>query len=84
MITNNTFFNIIGAEKSILEIDYYSKGTVVLTNNTFTNWSTVNDFLVVNANDSIVMSQTYFNSCIAVLDGYISVGTAKNINDRWT
>ena len=25
------------------------------------------------------MSQTYFNSCIAVLDGYISVGTAKNI-----
>ena len=39
----------------------------------------MSDFLVVNANDSIVMSQTYFNSCIATLDGYVSVGTAKNI-----
>ena len=79
IVANNTFFNIIGAEKSLLEVDYYSKGTVVLTNNTFRNWSTVNDFLVVNANDSIVMSQTYFNSCIATLDGYVSVGIAKNI-----
>ena len=37
MVENNTFFDIIGAEKSILEVDYYSKGTVVLTNNTFRN-----------------------------------------------
>ena len=79
IVTNNVFFNIIGAEKSLLEIDYYSKGTVVLTNNTFRNCSTVNDFLVVNANDSIVMSQTTFDSCIATIDGYISVGIAKNI-----
>ena len=60
-------------------IRYYSKGTVVLTNNTFRNCSTVNDFLVVNAIDSIVMSQTTFDSCTAKLDGYISAGTAKNI-----
>ena len=79
IVTDNIFFNIIGAEKSLLEVEYYSKGTVVLTNNTFRNCSTVNDFLVVNAIDSIVMSQTTFDSCTAKLDGYISAGTAKNI-----
>lgn len=79
VVDNNVFYDIIGAEKSILEVSYYSKGVVTLTNNTFRNCSTVSDFLVVNANDSIVMSQTYFDSNVATLDGYISVGTAKNI-----
>ena len=74
-----TFFDIIGAEKSILEIDFYSKGTLTLSNNTFKNWSTINDILVANANDSIVMNNIYFDTWVAILEGFVSAGTAENI-----
>ena len=79
VISNNTFFDIIGAEKSILEVDFYSKGTMILSNNTFKNWSTINDILVANANDSIVMNNIYFDTWVAILDGFVSAGIAENI-----
>ena len=78
-ISNNTFHNIVGASVSILEINYYSSGTVLLTNNTFRNWSTAANMLAINANDNITISGLKFDSWIITSSGLATLGTAANI-----
>ena len=80
VVSNNTFYNIIGSTYSIAEIDYYSQGIITLINNTFKNWSTTQDVLVVNANESIEIDNLSFNTWDTTSLGLISIGTATNIN----
>ena len=78
-ISNNTFYNIVGASVSILKINYYSSGTVLLTNNTFRNWYFAANMLAINSNDNITISGLKFDSWIITSSGMATLGTAANI-----
>ena len=62
ILSNNLFVNINGPENSLVEIDYYSQGSVVITNNSFQNWSTTSYLMIVNANDFIDINNLSFDT----------------------
>ena len=62
ILSNNVFVNINGPENSLVKVDYYSQGSVVITNNSFQNWSTTSYLMTVNANDFIDISDLSFDT----------------------
>ena len=80
ILSNNVFVNINGPENSLVKVDYYSQGSVVITNNSFQNWSTTSYLMTVNANDFIDISDLSFDTWDVSQNGLLYLGSAANIS----
>ena len=79
ILSNNVFVNINGPKNSLVEIDYYSQGSVVITNNSFQNWSTTSYLMTVNAKDSVAINNLGFDTWDVSQSGLLYLGSAAYI-----
>lgn len=79
-ISNNTFSNMNGAVKEIVDINLYSAGSVLLSGNRMVNCSSEAYLVSVKADQTIYLESNQFDRCTAGARGFISTNLAQNIS----
>ena len=80
LVDSNTFSDMHGFSKTLLDIEYLSTGKVTVSNNVVRNWSSENYLFSLEANQIIEVTGNKFDSCIISSAGLIMTDIASSIN----
>ena len=80
LVDSNTFSDMHGVSKTLLDIEYLSTGKVTVINNVVRNWSSENYLFSLEANQIIEVTGNKFDSCIISSAGLIMTDIASSIN----
>ena len=77
ILENNMFYNMKGAVKEFIQIDYNASGVVRVLDNTMVNCSCTTSFIEIYAQDEIILENNKFDSIIARSKGLIITDRAE-------
>lgn len=78
-IANNTYSNMYAMSKPLIDVEYFSSGKVLISNNYVYNCSSVNYLYMLQANDDIEITGNTFDSCVISSAGFIATDISSSI-----
>ena len=80
LINNNTFSNLYGISKPLIDAEYFSSGKIIVSNNYIYNCSSNYYLVSLQANEDIEINSNMFDSWIISSAGLISTDVSQIIS----
>ena len=80
LISNNTFSNLYGISKPLIDVEYFSSGKIIVSNNHVYNCSSSYYLFTLQANENIEVNSNMFDSWIISSSGLISTDISQVVS----